>query len=104
MTPKSLITFFTSGWSGATPKRTRPKGVGKRSNMSIFRVSPAYLLASLANINHQSPALCFFTKMLGSCHCIVLIQGSGPSQDVFLETNSIRWLCENRVEGRNTWP
>mmetsp|Transcript_96179 Transcript_96179/g.310542 ORF Transcript_96179/g.310542 Transcript_96179/m.310542 type:complete len:314 (-) Transcript_96179:45-986(-) len=37
---KSLTTFLTSGWSGATPKRTRPKGVGRRSNMSTLS-SPA---------------------------------------------------------------
>mmetsp|Transcript_8040 Transcript_8040/g.10077 ORF Transcript_8040/g.10077 Transcript_8040/m.10077 type:complete len:303 (+) Transcript_8040:617-1525(+) len=46
-TSKSSTTFFTSGWSGATPNRTRPKGVGKRSR-SVTDVTASFRRRYLA--------------------------------------------------------
>jgi hypothetical protein len=61
-----LITFFTSGWSGATPKRTRPKGTGSFSKISIWLSGNAYELYKIQHMskNIAQIIIIFFFKNL----------------------------------------
>jgi hypothetical protein len=38
----AAVTDLIFWWSGATPKRTRPNGVGSRSNMSTWTTSRSW--------------------------------------------------------------
>src|SRR5450830_1325729 len=48
MRSNTALTALSLGWSGATPKRTRPWGTGRRSNRSTAMPRPARSKASTA--------------------------------------------------------